>query len=274
MGDKVDFVWKNEAKFKHLLSEDDVKQSALASFAVAIGQIVLQATPSILAPAAKMGALDLRRLLLRNRQFVDLQGLLGVCWSIGIPVVHLRVFPLQAKGMHAMAIRSNDRHAIFLARDADYPAAIAFDLAHELGHVVRGHLSNAMALIDSDEVETVSREPDSDEVEADRYALMLLTGQAVPDIRANITRFNARQLSRAAMASGQARRVEPGTLALCAAHRTAAWPTAFAALRHIYSEAKPVWREVNAIAATQLDWDAIGEDASEYLSQVMGIQRA
>lgn len=273
LGDRVDFVWREEAKYKHLVHENEAHLSAMASFAVAVGNIILQGTPLASKPPIPLTAINLRRAILTSRPFVDLQGLLTTCWSLGVPVVHLRIFPLQLKGMHAMAVRSQSRHVILLGRNAQYPAPIAFDLAHELGHVVLGHLSNAAALIDADDPQ-ISEEQDQDEIDADRFALMLLTGQETPDIRINITDYSARQLARAAIASGTARRVEPGTLALCAAKNTDAWPIAMSALKQIYSEAKPVWQEVNRLARSQLDWDLIGDNGSEYLENIMEISRA
>jgi len=41
------------------------------------------------------------------------------------------------------------------------------------------------------------------------------------------------------------------------------------ALRFIYAEPKPVWREVNGIADTELRWDELGDEAADYLRNVM-----
>ena len=60
----------------------------------------------------------------------------------------LRIFPLKNKAMHAMVVRVRGRYAILLGRDATYPAPVAFTLAHELGHVLLGHLGDAPALVD------------------------------------------------------------------------------------------------------------------------------
>jgi hypothetical protein len=44
-----------------------------------------------------------------------------------------------------------------------------------------------------------------------------------------------------------------------------------AALRHIYSEKKPVWREVNGFAEGQIDWSAMSDDSAEFLRTIMGM---
>ena len=41
--------------------------------------------------------------------------------------------------MNGMLVQVGHRFAILLARDANYPAPIAFYLAHELGHAALGH---------------------------------------------------------------------------------------------------------------------------------------
>ena len=112
---------------------------------------------------------------------------------------------------------------------------------------------------------------DDEEEQANRYALELLTGQAEPDIRTNLSRFTGKQLSRAALAAGRARRIEPGTLALCAAFQTEQWGAAMAALKDIYDAPKPVWREVNTLATRELDWLLVGVDSAEFLQDVMGL---
>lgn len=274
LGDRVEFVWKDQAKFKHLADEQGFQQWALTSFGVSLGQLLFQASPGPTSSPSEVGASNLRNTILGQQEFVDLRGLLIMCWAIGIPVIHPRVFPLKTKSMHAMAVRSSTRHAILLGRDANYPAQIAFDLAHELGHILLGHLSNTIAIVDTKDPILPPEDSDQDEEDADQFALLLLTGQTEPDIRTNVVRFSARQLARAADANGRSRRVEPGTLALCAAYRTNAWPTAIAALKIIYTAPRPVWEEVNRYASTQIAWNEFGEDNADYLEQIMGVPRA
>ena len=103
LGERVRFVWNDEARFKHLSVQDETHRAALASFGVTVGRALLRATPA----AGSLDGVDasgLRAALLGDRTLVDLPGLLYACWAIGIPVVHLRVFPLDTKSMHAMVV--------------------------------------------------------------------------------------------------------------------------------------------------------------------------
>lgn len=266
LGERVEFVWNDEARFKHLSTHDEAHRAALTSFGMTVGRLLLRATPS--GPTDSRQAEELRDAILTGSQFVDLGSLIGTCWALRIPVIHLRVFPLEAKSMHAMVVGVDGRFAILLGRDAAYPAPVAFTLAHELGHVMLGHLENAPALIDLEDP-AFARDGDEQEDEADKFALTLLTGSPEPDIRTNIDRFNAPTLAAAVLRAANEYRVEPGTLALCLAHGRGLWPTAMSALGFIYGERKPAWREVNGIADVELDWDLLGDDAAQYLHNVM-----
>lgn len=267
LGERVEFVWRDDARFKRLSSKEDLARDALTSFGIAVAQHLLRGTeagPSLAGTSADR----IRHLLIRMSGQVDLQGLLALCWGIGIPVIHLRVFPLPAKSMQAMVVRSEGRFAILLGKDAEYPAPVAFTLAHELAHIILGHLMAEDVLVDVDELNLIE-DADDEETAADRFALEILTGSPDPSFQLNVDRFNYVQLAEVALRTGPAYQIEPGTLALCLAYRTKTWPVAMAALRRIYDASKPVWREVNGVAASQIIWDIIGEDASTYLRTLM-----
>jgi len=270
--DRVEFVWDDAARFKHLSAEGLAQKAALASFGVAVGRILMQGAPDT-AHSELPGADQLRAAILQSAPFVDLRALLGTCWALGVPVIHLRVFPLATKSMHAMVIETRGRFAILLGKDAQYPAPVAFTLAHELGHAALGHLKGTPAIVDLEEPGSQD-DDDREEGEADRYALSLLTGSAEPDIRTNIDKFSARQLAAAVANAGPQRGIEPGTLALCYAYRTKNWARAMAALQYVYSERKPVWTEVNRTAENQIDWQSMSDDSATFLRIVMGAPNA
>ena len=269
LGERVEFVWQDEAHFKHVTTEDAAQRAALTSFGMSIGCLLLQATTQA-GPLDRLNAIQLRNAVLAERPFVDLRGLLSICWGIGIPVVHLRVFPLEKKAMHAMVVRVADRYAILLGRDARYPAPVAFTLAHELGHVLLGHLGGVPALAELKDPATAVGKDDQ-ESEADEFALTLLTARPEPAIETTLTNFNAPTLADAVIQAAPRYKIEPGTLALVLAHSRSAWPVAMSALKFIYDSPRPVWRDVNGIAAGQLAWDEIPADAADYVRSVLGV---
>jgi hypothetical protein len=172
--------------------------------------------------------------------------------------------------MAAMTVRVGDRCAILLGKDAVYPAHIAFYLAHELGHIALGHLSSDRVIVDLEEANPKLGTDDVEEMSADRFALELLTGEPEVVVLPSKKRYVARELARIAMTTGEQLGIEPGTLALCFGYSTGNWPVANAALKHIYSAPKPVWKEVNDVAWTQLALDSIPDDCTEYLRAVLG----
>jgi len=267
--DEVEFIWRDQARFKHLRSETNQEQAALASFGTGLSNQVAAAVEHLTVRPVPTAA-ELRRAILASRAFVDLSGLISASWALGIPVIHLRVFPLSGKSMHAMAVRTGGRSIILLAKDAKYPAQVAFTLAHELGHISLGHLAEGGSIVDLEDPAS-SGDGDGEEIAADRFALELLTGSPEPDIQAQIVNPSARALAEAVLEAGPPRGIEPGTLALCFGYRTGNWAAASGALRHVYPRQQEVWAAVNNIARTEIDWTAISSDVEDFLLRVMGL---
>lgn len=268
LGERVEFTWRHDAKFKHLSAETEEQQALLASFGTALGRLLLRATPLSTATLDRE-PLALRNAVLQSKPFVDLESLVALCWGIGLPLIQLRVFPLSAKSMHAMVTAWNDRHAVLIGFDANYPARAAFTLAHEIGHIALGHVGAGTSIVDLDEVGRPD-ETDEQEREADRFALTLLTGSPEPEITTSLEKYNATSLAAAVVDQGPPLGIEPGTLALCVAYRTGEWAKAMRALSQIYGGPMEVWRYLNAIADSQIDWDELGDEPADYLKRVMG----
>jgi hypothetical protein len=268
--DQPRFVWRDEAKFKRLTSESEIERSALASFGISVGRALLSATPWSGEEVSAEPEMY-RELILRRRQFITLEDLMALCWGIGIPVVYLRVFPLRAKKMNAMVVRIDGRFAILLARDANFPAPIAFYLAHELGHAALGHIKGHAAVVEFGDL-LIDRQNASDDEEtaADRYALELLTGMSAPRFVPEGSGFNAPAIANAVLQHAQDLHIEPGVMALCFGYSTGAWQRVFAALKMIYSAPLPVWMAVNRVAFDQLDWTLLNDDTRHFLNTVMG----
>lgn len=263
------FIWQDATKYKNFSGKPS-EQAAITAFGTALTRQLLSATPAASQTLEGLTAEYLRAALLADGQrFVTLSGLMALCWGLGIPVIHLRVYPLSAKRMCAMAVRFADRFAILLARDAEYPAPIAFHLAHEIGHIALSHLAGNSALIDmADPGEADAR--DEEEEAADRYALTLLTGSAAPDIQISGGARNSTSLASQALDLAIPHRIEPGTLALCYGHATRNWDVAVRALSKIYSESRPAWVEVNKTALSQLQLTNLSEDSANYIQAVLG----
>lgn len=266
--DQPRFLWRQEARFKHLRSEGDVERAGIASFGRAVATAMAGATELPAQDFAGMTAGDLRfRLLTADRAYIGLDALLALSWGVGIPVVHLRVFPWLQKRMAAMTVRLDEQSFILLGKDATYPAWIAFWVAHELGHIALNHVEHDASVVDLDY--EGGPDEDAEEREADAWALELLTGRPQPIVLSADGAGSATGLARAALAAGPQLGIEPGTLALCFGYSTGDWPTANASLRQIYRVASPVWEAINRYAGTQLLLDEASPDAVAFISSVL-----
>src|SRR6266498_2563647 len=179
------FLWRDSTKFKNLGTSTEHEQSILAAFGIAIGKCALTATKRVQFPHLP-GAATLRETILAQGHVVNTPELLNFCWSLGIPVVQLRVFPLTQKRMHAVTVRVQDRYAILLGRESKYYAVVAYLLAHEIAHILLGHLEHNDSLLEIDDPLT-SESPDDEEIQADHFALELLTGTDNPQVYSDIT---------------------------------------------------------------------------------------
>lgn len=265
------FIWHDVAKFKNRASQlEQTEEDALTSFGTVVGRALVRASSP--APVQVDGIDEVRSAILRSFQTVDLGGLLTFCWSLGIPVVQLRIFPLRAKRMHAMTVRVGDRHAILLGQESNYPSLVAFTLAHELGHIFAGHFAERTALVDMDDPSSDGLDGDAEETQATEVAFQLLTGATELLVRSGIEGPpDPESLARAALQQGQLRRVDPGLMVLGYAHDTGHWPQAFLALQWLGQGREEVGLGVNHLASRELEWDQIAPGTRNFLGRLTGM---
>ena len=263
------FVWNDSARFKGFSGDAGTERPVLASFGTALSRMLLQATPVVDLRGVTPSAGELRKMMLGARSNIGLVELMMAAWGLGIPVIHLRVYPLAAKRMSAMSVRVGDRFAILMARDAMYPAPLAFHLAHELGHIFLNHLAEGDAIIDLASLEELNGD-DPEEMAADAFALELLTGRSSLAFQIEGEGRGARQLASESQRIGTEQRIEPGTVALAFGYATKRWDTANAALRNIYTQPYDAWRAINQVAVRHLQWDALPDESESFVRAVMG----
>lgn len=264
------FVWKGEARFKHLSGETEVELAAISSFGRALASLLISASNQGQYAVSGATASELRDAILKSQNYVRLVDLLSLSWAAGIPVIHLRVYPASHKRMAAMSVGFEDRSSILLARDSMYPPHIAFYMAHELGHIALGHVRHHTSIVDMDSAQLATATDDPEEAAADQFALELLTGRIDPLVMPASGNYNAPGLADAVLRAAENLRIEPGTLALCFGYSTRNWAVVNSAMKFIYADAKPVWSEVNRLAVSELDLNQVPTDSRSYLSAVMG----
>jgi len=259
-GVPVGFLHTGVPKFKHMRLTDGPRRDVLVAFAQGVGRVVVGEmgdTPQYPVPTDPVA---LRRDVLESgRPHVGFGDVLTVCWSLGIPVLHLKLFPARTKGVTAMAVRSGDRHVILVARESGSEAQYMFHVAHELGHIALGHLKDASVIVDADPNDPENSPDelidDEEEIAADRYAQGLLTGNEDFSVdRDGLgTKGSASELARKASSIGQELGVDPGHVVMSFGYSTGDWGLAMAAVAQLPGQsAKP------ATLVNRVLWDQLG----------------
>lgn len=261
------FTWRDETKYKKLTAKASREEMALSAFGCAVGRAAVTGIAGVELPSHD--AMAMRDAIMQTAPFVDAPDLLSAAWGLGVPVVQLRVVPLRQKRMHAMSVGVCGRAAILLARAESYLAPTTFTLAHEIAHLMLGHLSGTGAVVDFDAPLGSFDFADDEETAANRFALELLTGDAVPKVVVDADRFTATQLAAAVAQQGPRLGIEPGVLTLLAGHNTQQWDKTYGALKILPPHRQDIPAYINGIADTQLDWSAMTSDNRDYLHAVM-----
>lgn len=269
---QTQFLWTDDTKFKALKAETDRDRDVLASFGAAAVRALLRVADVNGSHQVLVGmtASALRQTLLATSDVVGLQDIVAFCWSIGLPVVQLRVFPLSAKRMHAMTSSVSKRYAILFGSEYKYVARYAYVIAHEIGHIASGHLQSDRGLIDIDDPLTVTK-TDTEEREADEFAMTLLTGEPHPHVSSDSDNYTATQLAHAAQKASLERQIDAGVLALCLGHSSGRWRQTFGALKIIPPGEQSIWPTLNNLASQQLALHSASFSEREYLVRLLGV---
>ncbi|WP_312935247.1 ImmA/IrrE family metallo-endopeptidase [Pseudomonas sp.] len=214
---RVAFDLPDQKRFKlsAKTSEDDV--AVAVALAKSASRIALNAMDSGYSQLPASAAEIRARILTGGALWVGLEQILDLCWATGIPVLHLASPLLGRKKMDGIAMSIKGRPSIVLS-NVRKQGFLLFHLAHELGHIALGHLSENGAIVD-DEIKNDECEEGRNfqEIEADRFAIELLTGNA--DTRLTLPRLiQARPLADTAVQFGKERQIDPTHAVLNVAH--------------------------------------------------------
>lgn len=160
-------------QFKHSVNLEQDKLKPAVAIAMLAAKITLTAFEKPLNDLSSLSAENIReKLLADGNQWIDFKVLVQYCWSIGIPVIFIKKIP--SPKMDGLALLQNDRPVIVLTKNTNY-GILVFHLAHELGHIILGHVKENGMMIDK---KIVKDEEDDLEIQANAFALELLTGKA------------------------------------------------------------------------------------------------
>lgn len=209
------------------------------ALAQSIAHILAETLADLPPFTATAQAPTVRQEILAQRPTVDLAGLLAWAWEHGIIVVHLCQFPTHTKKFSGLALFHHNRPVIVLADGRDSPPWLAFHLAHELGHILLGHLQPGQVWLDDniDRRQTLLDATQDTifervEAEANVFALTLLTAQ--PEMRFALQRdLNGEKLAHQAQQRALKSQIDAGTLALIYGYSTGRIGVAQNALREL-----------------------------------------
>lgn len=189
--------------------------------------LVLPHLRNVPALPANLTADAFRKWILARHKTVDLAGLVEACWAHGIAVFHFAQLPSASKKFAGMAYFEGNRPVVILASGYDAPPRLAFYLAHEVAHILRGHVKpGGDMLADSD---LYSHTEVKQEKEADADALIILTNEANPDFRFP-SRLTGVKLRAFAREHEETHGVHAGTVALIHGKKADRMPVAMKAL--------------------------------------------
>lgn len=165
---------------------------------------------------------DFRAEVLRmtDKSWVDLPALLEACWKLGVPVLYLPNLPVQGRKMEGMVTFVASRPVIILTKRVPHPDWLLFVLAHELGHIAKGHLPehDGEAIVD-DTVDVDGGGRDQQEDEANRYSTHVLAPRG-KEVRLGQPLPKAPELATIATAYAHANGMSPGYVILNAVHNS------------------------------------------------------
>lgn len=247
-----------ERKFKISRNMNEADVAPSANYASAMARLALAALKTDQSVIAE-DPLELRKAMISGGGVVSLERLLAWCGSVGIPVIHIADMP--GKKMLAVAFRNNGRFAIVLSRKGA-SSEMLFWLAHEIGHIALGHLESDGFLADEKE----GSEQDSDEVEANDFAIKLLNGKQASY---TLGRFMAPQkFAEAAMSYAEAHGIDVGHVILNVAKNMKAFPLGRAALKCL-NDQDDACAIVNQSFRANADFELLSGDQAALLNSAL-----
>ncbi|NER51925.1 MAG: ImmA/IrrE family metallo-endopeptidase [Symploca sp. SIO1A3] len=264
-----------QAKFKTIQGTQSEKLVVAKCMAARIAEMVAYTFKNELKLLPNT-AQAVRNEILVSQKFVNLEGLLNWCSDYGIPVVHFNGFPKNKRihKFHGMVAYVYSHPVIVISLNQPFDAWLLFILAHELGHLIKGHV-NAGTIIDE---EVLPESVDNEEIEANEFAVELLFGK--PDMTYYTPRFlNGEELADYAWNVSKRDNVDPGVVVLnytwskanlvSSKNKKPIWTTAIKALKLIKSDGNAPLT-INQHLRENLDLERLDEDSQEYLELTIG----
>lgn len=254
----------NQHKFKH---SRNLNKERLQP-AVAVAMLAAEMTLSVFDTPLDLHLKDaqaIRNQLLKTHKWIDFACLADFCWRIGIPVIYL-ADPPRPK-MDGLALEKNGRPIIVLTKQHKH-GVLVFDLAHELGHIMCGHVHADQIMLDR---KLDIKETNKLEQQATEFALELLTSKKNTYFNTKKT-YSPNGLAQAMIAKGRQLHIDPLHICWNYAYNSKQFPFAMKTQSFIVNKLGITQTDPQIAQMTYLryvDIDALLDD--EIVRHILGI---
>lgn len=262
-------------RFKTVHPDGSSQLAVAASIGHGLAQLLASACDKRVASA--LSAAELREeLLAGNDSAVTLAGLCRWMWDHGLPVVHVTGWPDGLRRPDAMCVRVGDCPVTMVVRKELHPPKLAYLVAHELGHIMAGHLDavkNAVLVDDTLPVDAQQSVKDPDEIEADSFAMTTLGGNALLKLCRSLVgpSYTELTLAVAALRAAKGTAMEPGQVILGWGRLTEDWKLTNMALKYLQTtQTAPL--VINDIARLCIDGSALSADGRDHLERLTAME--
>lgn len=262
-------------RFKTVHPEGSSQLAVAAGIGHGLAQL-LASTMSNAPPLYDIRPKILRAQLLASETSVTLASLCTWMWTHGLPVIHVTGWPDGLRRPDAMCVRVGDRPVTMVVRKEMHPPKLAYLVAHELGHVMSGHLravNNAVLVDDALPIDAQQSLSDEDEREADAYAMSVLGGEALRAACESLvgSTYSDLALAVAALKASNGNGLEAGQVILGWGRLSNDWKTANMALRYLLN-VQPAPEVINAVAKKYIDVAMLSADGRDHLQRLTAME--
>lgn len=255
-------------KFKYHGQSEKAKPTTAQAIASQVAVVVARATQLPFSPLPS-DPLAIRQTIIEQYPQVTLYGILDYCWQHGIAMVYFNRYPKGTRKLAGMIQWVEEQYpVIVLSSSHTHPARLAFDLAHELGHLALGHINEGILLEDK----TLDQNSDDkEEQESNSFAAKLLVGKLDNLIKSHGVNSGQQLAKKVLIAIEQIdRTVEPCALAFnYAGHYPQDWGKVQKAVQRLDSDSGNGIQTINTLLDQRINWDQLGDDDQDYLDQIL-----
>jgi hypothetical protein len=247
-------------RFKAKQGDKPFQAISVQSITRIMAEIAVAGLAKPYSPLPSKGSSIREEILAEGHPWVSFESLLGYLWKRGIPVLFLAQSPGSPK-MDGMVTMVKGRPVIVLARNRQYGSWQLFILAHEIGHIVLGHVNDNETLFDE---EILASTENPQEKEANICGLEIITGDGGTEFKVD-SWLSTNQLAHIAIQYGKQHQVDPGHVALNYGKVNGQMPAAQGALSIIERASARSQDVIYRHLVENIDPDRLPEDSYSFL---------